>query len=639
MFRNRKQAVDYAESLNDRKLVELLNKADKAYYNSDTTIMDDTYYDLIREEASTRTSPLVKEYLKKVGHAPPKRVEVKLPCPMPSQDKIKPGDGSVDKFKKPAPKQWVLMDKLDGVSLLIAYVANKLPKIYTRGETTTGQDVTRLLPHLKIPKKLSESMNVRAEILVSRSSFESMFSKESGGDYENARNMVIGVVGRLKDNSTAKHFDVVCYEIKGQKLTPSQQLKRLDSLGFEVPEYKIVSEIDDSTLTQYLAKRRKNSTYDIDGLIVAKDILYNDSEKNPSHSKAFKVNTSQETEVVDIEWRASRHGKIVPRIHVSPLRIGGVTIKHVTGHNAYFIVHGHRYRDKKEFAGKPAKPIGIGSKVLLSRSGDVIPHITEVLTAKPPKMPDTPYSWDENRVEIYVSNNESRDVIKLKRIAHFFSVLGVDDLGESRVKQLIDSGCPNAVSILNITVADLMKLPGFQETLARKLVSNIKKAREEASLSKWAAASGIFGQGMGERRAEMVFSVYPDVYRDPIEKARKLILQLPNFSDTTTNQFVEGLETFAKFLKAIKYTGTVSEKPKGTKLSGKSFVFTGFRNSEWEKAITQNGGSIASSVNKTTTALVAKDLSSSSSKFTKAKQLGVPILTKDQFFAKYLSSL
>lgn len=633
MFNTQSEAQQYAANLMPSKLVALCNKLDNAYYNK-TPIVRDSIYDIIREVAIARQgeSKLIADYLKKVGHKPTREF-VTLPHRMPSLDKIKPGNGSVAKWVI-GKKRLVILDKFDGVAGLLVYERGQLPDLYSRGTDDEGQNINRLRTHLDIPKTLNVQIAVRGEIIIPEALFKSKYLGEKGelGKYSNPRSMVIGLTGKLKgDVSAVKDFHYVAYQIKGSKLKPSDQIEKLKALGFNVPKYVTASNINDETLSAYLAKRRKASHYEIDGLVIHNDTPTSEEEYgNPKNSISFKVNTSDEmveAVVTSVTWNVSKNGRINPQVNIVPIKTKGVTISNLTGHNAFFIAHGYTYKDRAKY--NKAMPIGKGAVLLITRSGDVIPKIESVvIPVKKPNMPTIQYEYDENGVFIYTVDDSQDTQTTIKQLSHFFTTLDVEGLKEANVKVLVENGYTTIPDILAMDKDDFFALPRFQDTLATKLYTNIKTAIKNCSIEQFADASGVFGIGIGTRRCKVIFDAYPDILHYTIKQARSLIIELPGFKDATTESFLSGVKEFKAL---IKETGiTFKAKPKvGLHYSNINVCFTGIRSKEAEALITKGGGTVSSSVTKNTNLVVTKDVGGDSDKLKKARSLGITIITLD----------
>jgi DNA ligase (NAD+) len=642
-----KELQEFARSLPDKELLALLQKADVAYHDVGNSIMSDPQYDVLREEAERRAKKkaLFAEYVQKTG-VTPSREEVTLPYFMPSLDKGKPDTGKIAKFAaRHKSKQHVVSDKLDGVSLLLVYHKGRKVQVFTRGDATSGQNVTRIAPYLNIPQVLNVDIAVRAEILIAKSKFDQHFDRANGGRYNDARGATVGLVNTIRgDKSPLRHFDVFAYEIKSGHMKPSEQLMLLKKLGFKVVPYVILKTIDDNILSNLYEQRKAASVYAMDGLVVKHDVYEESTPNMPKLAIAFKRNilaNMRDVPVTFIEWRVSKHSQLVPRIHIEPTRIGNVTVTHVSGRNAFFITHGYNY---DESALPKARPIGKGAILRVVRSGDVIPHIVEVVKpAKKPDMPTVPYKLDANEVRAYLAddgktdNSKQKEAIRLRQLVHFFSTLGVEGLKAARLKLLMDHGHDTMLNILNITVDELLELPGIQEKTATKLVTSLRDALANATLPMLASATGAFGAGMGEERTKVVFDAYPDILssKETPQQLYRKIIQLHGFKETTTQQFIKGLPLFREFVKAIGFK-VKAPKSTGSKFKGMVVVFTGFRNKLWEQLIKEQGGSYSNSLTKATTLLVIKDGSAGSSKIDKAREQGIPIMTESQFKRKYV---
>lgn len=639
MFDSQQEAQSYAQQLTPKALVALLSKLDDAYYTKTASLTRDVYYDIIREVAVARQgeSKTIVEYLKKVGFKP-KRNFVDLPYRMPSLNKIKPGNGSVQKWAGDC-TEFVLIDKEDAISTLLDYKSLNLPNLYTRGTDDEGQNINRIRTHLSIPNSLPyKKIGIRGETIMPEALFNELYADK----FENARNMVIGLTGRLKgDISAAKNLHFLAYEIKGLSQKPSDQLALLKKLGFKVPDYKIVTSINDDMLVAYLAERRRLSPYEIDGIVIHKNIISKEAASgNPKNSISFKTNTAEDTveaTVLNVTWKVSKLGKINPQVNIKPVRLKGVTISNLTGHNAFFITHGYGYNERKAYVGKKDRPIGEGAILQIVRSGDVIPKIEYVLKpAQEPLMPDVPYRWDERGIAIRVADSSNNKKIRVKKLTHFFTTLKVEGLKEANIQVLVDNGFDSFIKIISMTLDDFLTLPRTKETKATKLHTNIKNAIATATIEQLADATGVFGAGMGTRRCKLIFDEYPDILQYKSTKATRLVMGIKGFDTKTCEPFVEGMPKFAAFLNKIKFVN----KPKqmiSKQCADWNVCFTGVRSAIAEEYITSNGGKIASGVTSNTTMLIVKSLSDSSSKIIKVQSLNVPILTLVQFLAQHVN--
>ena len=627
MFQQR--GITVLDKLSEKELAYMIDAANNAFHCIGEPIMTDTEYDIVHEYIEDKYPK--SEALKEVG-APILKNKATLPYEMASMDKIKPDTGSLPiwmtKYKGP----YVISAKLDGVSGLYTTEGAE-PKLYTRGDGKVGQDISYMIPHLKLPKnkKNTEPLVIRGEFIIKRDIFDTKYKQK----YANSRNLVAGIVNAKSLDDKVHDVDFVAYEvIKPANLSPSQQMDKLANLNvIPVKTHSVPTEnLTNEYLSNLLQDWRTNHLYEIDGIIVSDDHVYPRSTGNPDHSFAFKMVLSDqiaETHVVDVEWTASKDGYLKPIVHVQPVNVGGVTIKKATGFNADFI-------EKNK--------IGIGAIVQIIRSGYVIPHIQSVTKqATSPKMPLIPYIWNTTHIDIMLENTQEDMGVRTKQITGFFQALGVDGIGEGNVKKMVQAGFDRICKITSMTESDFVKVDGFQEKSAKKFVSGIREKIELASLPLLMSASNIFGRGFGQRKTELIMKNYPNVLdaqeRDPIKVAK-----IDGMARKTAEEFVSHIPAFIEFLQEChledKLTRTVANETADTShlLYDKSVITTGFRSKELEERLKKVGAKIGSSVNKSTFALIVKDKESTSGKSQEAHILGIPVLTEDEFIAKYLQN-
>lgn len=646
-----KKGAKYLDGLEKAVLKKALQYAVDLYYNEpEKVFLSDNEFDVVKEYYDKKFEPFVE-----IG-APIKqdKAKVTLPYPMPSMDKIKPSTNALNKWllKYSDPSDYVISGKLDGISGLYV-VKNGERKLYTRGDGEVGQDISGLIPHLKLPEipdgfKDAEVV-IRGEFIISKKNFEAHF-KSTGA--KNARNTVSGIIGRKTVNpEEVKLVDFVAYELMKPEMKISEQLSYISALTHaNVVKHKKVKKLTNSELSDELIDFRSNYKYETDGIIAAHDILYKiRKNKNPEHAFAFKMVVSDqivEAKVVDVIWTPSKDGYLKPRVRIEPVEVGGVTIEYATGFNAAFI-------EKNK--------IGVGALIQLVRSGDVIPDIKKVvLPAVAPLMPDVPYVWGKTHVDIMLAeeNKAKNPVVKAKNIAGFFKVLETEGLSSGTVDKLIAAGFDDVCKIIRITKEDLLKLDGFKDKRATKIHTAIGEALEKASPITIMKASNIFGRGFGERRLEPIFEKYPDILTSKESNAEKInkVVTVPGIATLTASAFVEKIAPFMAFIKNCGLEDrfvTTKKKETGQKekammivpekkgdpshpLYGKNVMFTGFRPKELMAAVKNVGGKIGSSVSKNTFVLVIKEADEDSGKVTKAKELGVPVMVVDQFKEKYM---
>ena len=611
-----------------RKLESDIRDASATYYNTGKTpVIDgkkitdavfDSWVDKLRELSPE--SPT----LKLIGSPTPSvKVKVKLPFHMGSQDKLKPDTANPWLLANKGP--YVVSDKEDGTSIGIVYSKNTI-KAYTRGDGTYGQDISFLVKHLRLPEIEDAELKIRGEMIISKAKF-SKYWKES---FENSRNMVSGITNRKSYHEGFKDIDVIIYEVLEPRMQPSQAFKMLKGLGFKVVPYETFQTLTAESLSELLQERKENSKYEIDGLVVTVDKKNPITvEGNPKYSRAFKemdLNSFVQTTVIRVEWNVSKDGRIKPRVEVNPVRVSGVTVSFATGDNAKNIID---------------SGIGPGAIVTISRRGEVIPKIENVIKKAKPQLPDmdaSEYAWDATKVNFVIQNKSANKEYAVKRLIHFFKVLGVENFSDGLIERFAENGLDTVKRIIRATSDDFKGIPGIQDKSASKIYSNIQSKLKNVPLAKLMTASGAF-RNMAEKRIQSVLDVMPEILSNYTSTTKNalasmIISRVPGFSEVLAEDFVAGLYEFSAWYvkhNEITYINPVKTTPKAGGLSGTQVVFTGFRDHEAEEKITRLGGTIGSSVSRNTSLLVVKDKSSASGKTQKADSLGVKIMDRSEF--------
>jgi DNA ligase (NAD+) len=275
----------------------------------------------------------------------------------------------------------------------------------------------------------------------------------------------------------------------------------------------------------------------------------------------------------------------------------------------------------------------------LTRSGDVIPFILEVIKSTEAALPeDLEYKWNETGVDICTDEQGGTSCVKL--LSSFFSSLKIKHVSEATISKMYDYGLDNIIKIVSASQEDFEKIEGFGKRLAERTYDNIHNGLQNITLSLLLGASGIFGMSIGVRKVESLLESLPnllDVYKDMSEEdLRKLINSVDGFSDKTTNKIIENLPWADKFYNNMKpYISLKVSETSYTDFKDMKIVFSGFRDTELEEIIKERGGKVSTSVSKNTSLLIVNDTDTSSSKYKKAKDLGVQIMRKDEFISKY----
>ena len=609
------------------KLKSLKEYLDDKYYNTEETCeFNDFQYDILKDLITEIEG---ENYIHSIGSKVREDDNrVKLPVWLGSLDKIKPEDKNKlnNWVAKNNFENYIVENKLDGVSCLYECKKGNV-KLYTRGDGSIGADITHLLEYIKNIPKVKIDIMIRGELIMKEKTFKSKYSDTVA----NSRNMISGLVNAKSLRIGLYDVDFVAYEIisnEDYQSNPSKQFNMLEHLGFQVVSNKIINktELNVEKLSEILIYNKSLYEYEIDGIIIQPDEKYiRNLKDNPKYAFAFKINTFVEAIVEGVEWNISKYKLLKPRIKIKPVNLNGVNINYASGSNAKNIFD---------------NSIGKGAVVKLTRSGDVIPYIFDVIKAAEfPDMPTISYKWNENKVDIIVEDDEN-NISDIKMISSFFSGMGIKNISDSTVEKIYNAGYKTLKSILKAKKEDFQKIDGFQKTLSEKIYNNIHNGLQNITLDLLIGSACVFGEGIGRKKVKSLLDNFPDILeinmseKDMIEK----IKNIEGFSDKTAEKIVNNIDKVKKFLKDIeKYVSyEKSAQLSSNKLEGKSILFSGYRPKELMEIITKNGGTIASTVNKTLSILIVKDKDSHSSKIETAKKFGIEILYENEFIDNYL---
>ena len=650
--------VSMLNSLTSARRQALIDECYAAYYNNEPLLTDNEF-------------DVLNEYVGRVGGvgtncvgapigASSSHKKVVLPYLMASMNKIKPDTNAIANWKRKYRNgrgggDKIVSVKLDGVSGLFS-TEDGVAKLYTRGNGRVGQDISHIIPHIPALMDMVNTSDyeftVRGEFIVTKDAFAVLCENaDEEQRMSNPRNFVSGVINS-KHSKYYSDIDFVVYELircrtdARHELKPSEQFEILSEFGVPIVDWVAVTDkmLTNDMLSERLVRMRKDYKYEIDGLIVADDAVHErslDEVKNPEHAFAFKMVLSEqiaESKVVAVLWSASKDGYLKPKIQIEPVVIGGSTIEFATAFNAAFIVE-HK--------------IGVGAVVQIIRSGDVIPTIMEVTAhASVVTLPhDLEWKWGPTKVDIILKNPDENERVRLKRIAHFFSGIGVVGLGEGILTRIIAEGFDTIPAIIKMDIDDFMDIDGFKETLSKKIVKNIHFALRDTTVAKIMSVSNIFGRGMGEKKLELLLDEYPEVivYDGDVGDKVGRIASIKGFSYNSAEQLIDSIDQFIEFTKECGfYKKKVMSFIKQSKrdqntshtLYGKTVVMSGFRNKVFEETLKGIGVKVGSSVSGDVFAVVVKDVdmvvSGGSAKLVKARSLEIEIVDLDTFSQKYL---
>jgi NAD-dependent DNA ligase len=613
--------ISVLEQLNEKQLNDIIRASNSKYYN-DAPVMTDNQYDIVKEfiEMKYPNNAVIGE----IG-ADVERNKVKLPYEMASMDKIKPDTGILTtwtlKFKGP----YVLSCKLDGVSGLYTTEGDK-PKLYTRGNGKVGQDVSHLIPFLRLPK--TKGVVIRGEFII----LKDVFLKKYQSTFANPRNMVAGIINHKHISDTIVDLRFVAYEVIVPQKKPSEQMEFLGTIDVERVLYQVTNTLSNEMLSATLIDWRKSNIYEIDGVIVTNDAIYPRKSGNPDHAFAFKMVLSDqiaEAKVVDVIWTPSKDGYLKPRVKIEPIHLGGVTIEFATGFNGAFI------KDNK---------IGIGAIIELIRSGDVIPYIKEVtVPAEEAKMPSVPFKWNDTHVDVMLENIEDDPTVKEKNITMFFRGIGVEGLSSGNISRLIKAGFNSVPEIIHMSEQDFLTVEGFKGKLSNKIYTGIKEKLKEASIIELMAASNIFGRGFSEKKMEIVINELPDILISDESDDEKIsaVASVKGMANKSAEALVYKIADFKEFLSECNLedklyeTAVKKNVDKAHPLFDKSIVLTGTRDNTVIDFLKNVGAKQSSSVSKNTFLVIAKNKDEDTGKAEEARKINVPIMSVEEFIQTY----
>lgn len=637
-----------------KELVEKLDQAAKAYYQEDREIMSNQEYDSLYDqleqlEKETGTvltnSPTVRVGYEAVNELP----KEEHPSPMLSLDKTKDREvlrGFIGNHK------CLLSWKLDGLTIVLTYENGELVKAVTRGNGIVGEVITnnaRVFKNIPLRIPYKGQLVLRGEAIITYSEFERI--NETIGDadakYKNPRNLCSGSVRQLNNEITAKRnvrfyaFALVSAQDVDFSNSREQQFIWLKKQGFEVVEYKVVTSESLDEAMDYFSKTIVNNDFPSDGLVVTyDDIAYGESlgstAKFPRNSFAFKwADEMRETKLVDMEWSPSRTGLINPVAIFEPVELEGTTVSRASVHNISIV---------KELQ------LGIGDTIKVYKANMIIPQIAENLTRSgnlviPDKCPVCGREArirKENDVETLYCMNPDCVAKKIKSFSLFTSrdAMNIDGLSEATLEKFIAMGfIHNFGDIFEIGKYkdQIVEMEGFGQKSFDNLMVSLEKAKK-TTLAKVIYSLGITGIGLANAK---VICKYFD---DDIEKIR--------YADEEEISSIEGIgpviaRSLADYFKSaennqkldhlLSHLHLVHEETSAEQVfAGKTFVITGsvehFSNrSEAKEFIEARGGKVTGSVTKKTDYLINNDKTSASSKNKKAQELGIPILSEEDF--------
>ena len=637
-----------------KELVELLNKAGKAYYQEDREIMSNYEYDKLYDELEVLEketgitlagSPTVSVGYEAVNALPKETHET----PMLSLDKTK----EIEVLKNFVGNQkTVLSWKMDGLTIVLTYQDGKLKKAVTRGNGIVGEVITnnaKVFKNVPLQIAYQGELILRGEAIISYSDFEKINEQIEDVDakYKNPRNLCSGSVRQLNNEITAKRnvyfyaFSLV--RAKGVDFDNSRacQFEWLKTQGFDIVEYRMVDSKNLEETIQYFSDKISTNDFPSDGLVALyDDIAYGDSlgstAKFPRNAFAFKWKDEiRETTLKEIEWSPSRTGLINPVAIFEPVELEGTTVSRASVHNISIL---------KELE------LGIGDRIEVYKANMIIPQIAENLTRSRnltipefcPVCKEKTKIQKSNDVEVLICTNPECQAKKIKSFTLFVSrdAMNIDGLSEATLEKFILNGFIKEfgdIYELEHYKDAIIEMDGFGEKSYENLIDNIKKS-SHTTLPRLVYALGI--ANIGVANAKVLCKEFDYDLQKLMQADEETISQIEGIGSViakSVTDYFKNEENQRKLEHLLTYLTFEEMKIEtGNPLSGKQFVITGsvnqFENrSAMKEFIEKRGGKVTGSVSKKTDYLINNDTESSSSKNKKAKELGIPILSEEDF--------
>ncbi len=628
-----------------KELIDLLNKASMLYYQKSTPMMTDYEYDKLYDELvsleketnmvfsnspTINVEPTVSTELEKTTH----------PYPMLSLSKTKNPDDLVSFIGN---KEGLLSWKLDGLTIVLTYENGKLVSGVTRGNGVVGEVVTENVKKFKnIPLSINYTgrLVLRGEAIIKYSDFEKM---NVDSEYKNPRNLCSGSVRQLDSSVTAER-NVNCIifalieassELSNYK---DKNFEWLRSLGFETVEYV---KVDKNNLKdEVLNYKEKIKTYDIpsDGLVLTfNDIEYGNNlgstAKYPKHSIAFKwQDETAKTILREVDWMASRTGLINPVAVFDPVELEGTIVSRASLHNISIL------RELK---------IGLNDEVEVYKANMIIPQIANNITCSnnlviPDKCPVCNHKTEivtNNDITYLYCPNEFCFAKFMKRLSLFVSrnAMNIDGISEAILSRLINENMVKTYADLyNLSIYKdkIINFDGFGEKSYNNLIESIEKSRK-VKLANFIYSLGI--PDIGLSRAKLICSKFNNDIDVVSNLSYDKLSEIVGVGDVIAKEWIDTFKNpdfiseYNKIKKEIILIDNVNNK---TTLKDKTFVITGsvnnFKNrDELIEYIESLGGKVVKAISNNVDFLINNDITSTSSKNTKAKELGIKIISED----------
>lgn len=642
-----------------KELVELLNKAGRAYYQEAEEIMSNFEYDKLYDELLS----LEKETGIVLANSPTVNVGYEVVSELPKEQHGSPML-SLDKTKEvetlaafAGERKCLLSWKLDGLTVVLTYNNGSLQKAVTRGNGQVGEVITanaRTFKNIPVSIPFKGELTLRGEAVIKYSDFEEINKsiEDIDAKYKNPRNLCSGSVRQLNSEITAKRnvnfmaFALINAENVDFQNSMENQFKWLENQGFDVVEHKRVTQDNMKETVEYFAEKIKTYDYPSDGLVLMYDdiaygISLGSTAKFPRNGIAFKWEDEQaETTLKYIEWSPSRTGLINPVAVFEPVELEGTTVTRASVHNVSIV---------EQLA------LHSGDRIKVYKANMIIPQISENLTKTGNiEVPDTCPACghnteirNDNGIKTLYCPNKQCPAKNIKAFTLFVSrnAMNIDGLSEETLEKFIDAGyIREFADIYRISRyrEEITNTSGFGEKSYDNLITSLNKSRN-VELHALIYSLGI--PNIGVANAKLICKYFDNDLKKIRHATVEELVQIDGIGDKMAEKFTEYFSDKENVEKLDRLLQEVTIKNpevnhNAQNMEGLNFVVTGSVNhfanrNEVKEYIEQRGGKVTGSVTSKTNYLINNDIMSNSSKNKKAKELGIEIITEEQFIERW----
>jgi len=585
-----------------------IRKHDIAYWQNNKPVISDDLYDLLIDTLRIRNpdSPLLNTVGGSISHGG----KITHTRPMLSLSKCytekklqkwfhSTGNGALADHSVATPK-------IDGMAVSIRYDRNgKLVLGATRGNGVQGEDITGHVKHLKgVPGKVRQSnLEVRGEAYIPLDVFRKSFAEK----FANPRNLVAGVL-RHKTTEGTKDYGIqfIAYDADNLQLadglpvrTEVEKLNRLRELGF-IPATSQITCVDTAqVIFNNMLAVREELNYETDGVVfkvnwIAQHVILGETSHHPRYAIAYKYRgDSCYSTLKRVEWNVSRTGSINPIAHIDPVILSGATISRVSLHNLDII---------KKILGKKKRLIG--SRIIITRRGGVIPHIESVVESGkgdlviPVECPSCKTATSESSGTLIAYHANSCTIFATRRIEHFFKIIEAKGIGSSIIAKLYRQGLIQDIpDLYKLRIQDIESLNGMGTKSAQNIFNVLEKS-STLNVATFLQALGI--QGLGKTVATVIQENFTSI-TDVRSASYNTLISIEGIGKVAAKSIVEGLKFHTDLIERLLIYITITQTKKvQTKITGKRFVFTGkmlkFKRKDAQKLVTSYGGITPSAI-------------------------------------------